>query len=54
MQKLWLIFLNMIQLMESLDAEVKVGNNSIIVDDKEIKTFSVRRTGFVALERLRH
>ncbi|HUN55870.1 MAG TPA: type I glyceraldehyde-3-phosphate dehydrogenase [Smithella sp.] len=25
-----------------LDAEVKVGNNSIIVDDKEIKTFSVR------------
>jgi glyceraldehyde 3-phosphate dehydrogenase len=25
-----------------LDAEVKVGNNAIIVDDKEIKTFSVR------------
>jgi glyceraldehyde 3-phosphate dehydrogenase len=25
-----------------MDAEVKVGNNSIIVDDKEIKTFSVR------------
>ncbi len=26
----------------TLDAEVKVGNNSIIVDGKEIKTFSVR------------
>ena len=26
----------------TLDAEVKAGNNSIIVDGKEIKTFSVR------------